>query len=394
MLILNNIKKMKIKTVTPGILTVAIYIGFPPFVFKDSNEKIIGTDVQYLIKFGKQHNLKVRFEEQEVFDGLWKLPGENKIFDIAAAGITLNKLRQNESPGTTWSNSYYNVKRSFITLIENNITKVEDLGGKTVVVKKNSTADLDLLEHIRKYNVQNVTILYSNDMNESIQLLLEGKVFASGSGLLTNQYVASKYSNIHVVWIHDILLPSGNSESEDLSFPTRTKSIGLVEALNKFIDENKYDTDVIPFTPVAVFPEFDQVVKGNVNISKLCKNRYRITFSKIGKLLKYQVWDKYNVDNRNDKREVFNLSAKDWVNEFINQDKNLKKKDKKSFTPTTIMETEDKEIYAFIIHNAYFDSNDRIVFIVSTKEINLSKNNSKGLKKLPCGKFINIRFDF
>jgi hypothetical protein len=34
-------------------------------------------------------------------------------------------------------------------------------------------------------------------------------------------------------------------------------------------------------------PSFDQIVKGNVNIKKLSKYRYRITFSKIGKFLVY-----------------------------------------------------------------------------------------------------------
>jgi len=381
---------MKIKTITPGILTVATFLGFPPFVFKYSNEKIIGIDVQYLIKFGKQHK-KVRFEEQEVFDGLWKLPGENKIFDIAAAGITLNKLRQNESPGTTWSNSYYNVKRSFITLIENNITKVEDLSGKTVVVKKNSTADLDLLEHIRKYNVQNVTILYSNDMNESIQLVLEGKVFASGSGVLTNQYVASKYSNIHVVWIHDILLPSGNSESEDLSFPTRTKSIGLVEALNKFIDDNKYDTDVVIPVPAPAPVFFDQVVKGNVYIKQMSKNKYKITFRKIDNFLKYQVWSDSS-KNLNERRIVYYQKAKKWVQDFILLNTNLKKKSKPLFTPTAVIEIGNNK-YVFVLDKAKLNCKDRIVFNVSTKEIVLLNSTSKKMLKIPCGHHDDVRFD-
>ena len=139
---------MKIKTITPGILIVATFLGFPPVVFKDNNGEFLGTDVQYLIKFGKQHNLKVKFIEEQVFDGLWKLPGKNKIYDIAAAGISPSKLRENESPGTTWSNAYYNVQRSFITLIENSITKIEDLSGKTVSVARDSAADQDLLEQL------------------------------------------------------------------------------------------------------------------------------------------------------------------------------------------------------------------------------------------------------
>ena len=66
-------------------------------------------------------------------------------------------------------------------------------------------------------------------------------------------------------------------------------------------------------------PSFDQIVKGDVCITKLKnkKNMYRITFSKIGKFLVYQVWDKDNIDNINAKRAVFRESAKDWVGKCI-----------------------------------------------------------------------------
>jgi len=71
----------------------------------------------------------------------------------------------------------------------------------------------------------------------------------------------------------------------------------------------------------------------------------------------------------------------------------LKEKGKERFTPTTIMETADGDQYAFVIRKAYFDSNDRIVFTISTKEIQLSNNCSKKLIQIPLGKFNNMRFD-
>jgi len=54
---------------------------------------------------------------------------------------------------------------------------------------------------------------------------------------------------------------------------------------------------------------FDQIVKGNVSIKKVSEHRYKITFSKIGKFLVYQVWDKDSVD-LNNKRAVDYVSAK------------------------------------------------------------------------------------
>jgi hypothetical protein len=46
---------MKIETITPGVLTVATYLGFAPFafLFLDKNGSIIGTDIQYLEKICK-----------------------------------------------------------------------------------------------------------------------------------------------------------------------------------------------------------------------------------------------------------------------------------------------------------------------------------------------------
>ena len=148
-------------------------------------------------------------------------------------------------------------------------------------------------------------------------------------------------------------------------------------------------------TPPSLSPSFDQIVKGDVCITKLKnkKNMYRITFSKIGKFLIYQVWDKDNLGNQNDKRDVFRLPAKTWINAFIKVNKDLKEKGKELFTPTTIMETADEEQYAFVIRKAYFDSHDRIVFTVSTKEIYLASNCSKDLIQISCGKLNNVRFD-
>ena len=389
---------MKIETITPGVLTVAVYLGYPPFVLKNDNGTIIGTDVQYLEKFAKQYNLEINFVEIKQFDNIWDLPGKNNICDMAATGISLEKLREGESPGTIWSIPYYYLQRSYITLRENSITKVEDLSGKTVIVTKDSTADQDLLEQIRKYNVQNVNIQYSDSEIISGQQVSEGKVFASGAGLLTNQYVSSKYSNTHVQWIHPILLPSGKTGSEPFSFPTRTKSKGLVEALNEFIKENKYDTNVIISVPppapapapapVPVSPKFDQVVQGNVDIKQLSGKKYKITFSEIHKFLEYQIWSNSS-QSLNENRKVFYQNAKLWIKNFNGLNASLKASDKPLFIPTVVMEIGSNN-YLFVLNKAKLNGKGHVVFKVSTKEI---KSSDKKILKLPCGHHDRVRFD-
>jgi len=136
-------------------------------------------------------------------------------------------------------------------------------------------------------------------------------------------------------------------------------------------------------------PSFDQIVKGNVNIKKLSKYRYRITFSKIGKFLVYQVWNKDDANKQNAKRQVQYVSAKEWVKLFKTLNNSL---DKPLFTPTTIMETENR-VYAFVIHTVDLNSCDKVVFTVSTEEISLQNNTSKKLVQLPLGKCNHVRFD-
>jgi hypothetical protein len=140
-------------------------------------------------------------------------------------------------------------------------------------------------------------------------------------------------------------------------------------------------------------PLFDQIVKGNVSIKKLSKYRYRITFSKIGKFLIYQVWDKDDVNKMNAKRQVGYVSAKEWVKRFKRFNTILKQIGKPLFTPTTIMETEDDCNYAFVIHTVSLNSCDKVVFTVSTEEISPQNNSSKKLVRLPLGKCNHVRFD-
>ena len=138
-------------------------------------------------------------------------------------------------------------------------------------------------------------------------------------------------------------------------------------------------------------PSFDQIVKGNVSIKKLSKNKYKFTFSKIGKFLMYQVWDKDSIQ-LNKKRFVQYVTAKNWVKAFKGYNEEIEKIGKPLFTPTTIMETEYCN-YAFVIKNAYLNSCGKVVFTVSTEEISLPNNTSKKLVRLPEGKCNNVRFD-
>lgn len=144
--------------------------------------------------------------------------------------------------------------------------------------------------------------------------------------------------------------------------------------------------------------KFDQAVKGNIYIKKLSKYQYKITFNKISKFLRYQVWsDIYKPLNK--VRSVHYENAKKWITNINNLNKSLKDSNKHPFTPTTVMEIGNKK-YVFVITEAKLNDDgdhddNNINFKVSIKYVKLSRtrSTSKKLLKLPCGHYDNVRFD-
>jgi len=130
-------------------------------------------------------------------------------------------------------------------------------------------------------------------------------------------------------------------------------------------------------------PKFDQVVEGNIDIKKLSKKKYQITFNKISKFLKYQIWTK-NTLNDNDDRSVYYQNAKLWIQNF-----NALNESDTPFRPTTVMEIGSKK-YLFVLNNTKLNGKGHVVFKVSTEEIELS---GKKMLKLPCGHHDSVRFD-
>ena len=141
---------------------------------------------------------------------------------------------------------------------------------------------------------------------------------------------------------------------------------------------------------------FDHLIKGDVIIKKLKKkHQYKIIFSKVygDRFFFYQVFNKDNTDNVNDQRFAAYIPIKNIVNLYNDTNNNNKLFNQPLFTPTTLMELPNFSKYAFVINNVYFNSHKRLVFMISTKEINLQNTSSKKLTQIPCGKFKHVRFD-
>jgi hypothetical protein len=139
----------------------------------------------------------------------------------------------------------------------------------------------------------------------------------------------------------------------------------------------------------------DQILKGDVIIKKLSKYQYKITFSKVygDRYFLYQVFNNNNKNNINDQRFAAYIPIKNIENVYKNINYRNTIFNKPLFTPTTIMELPDFRQFSFVINNGYFNSHNRLVFIASTKEINIQNISLKKLTQVPCGKFKHVRFD-
>lgn len=134
--------------------------------------------------------------------------------------------------------------------------------------------------------------------------------------------------------------------------------------------------------------QFDQVVRGDVYITpkKNNKNQFKIVFNRISDFLLYQVWSG-ETPNLNKNRKVSNMNARDWVSiTFPNPPINSS-----SFQPTCVMELDIGNRFVFVLTNAKV-KNDKVVFTVSVKEIDLV-NSTSNLTIIPRGTFLNVRFD-
>lgn len=227
-----------VTTLTPGALTVCTYPGFAPFDQVGADGRWQGWDATFITGFATQEGLAVKVVPVQQFNGIWQLPGRDRC-DVAAAGIGNEPQRRAQSPGTTWSSTYYTVIRAFAVRKGSTLTGPKDLAGKTVIVTKGSTADQDLVQQVKQHHVPHVTIRYTDNEGAAVALVARGKVFAYGGGLGSVQYQARRFRNIKVVWPHRMLMPNGTLGREVFSFPVRTASTGVVQALNAYIAANK-----------------------------------------------------------------------------------------------------------------------------------------------------------
>ncbi|MFZ6770860.1 substrate-binding periplasmic protein [Undibacterium sp. Di26W] len=236
-------------TLVPGQLTVYTYGGFAPVCMNKKGE-LTGFDVTFLKKFAFSQNLGIVLIEHD-FDGIWTMPNEN-LCDIAAAGVQQRDDRH-VGPGGSWSDAYFQVQRSLLVRSADKTAfdHLENLDGKTILVTKGSTADIDAK---KRYKPLGCTIKVVEDLvpekeRDNAQqyiveeLLEKNEIDAFGEGDVSNQYLSGIYGKkieggLALADIHHI-----DGSNETFNFITRNASTGLLGLLNAFIANNKQNYD-------------------------------------------------------------------------------------------------------------------------------------------------------
>ena len=228
-------------TLRPGVLAVCLYPGFAPFSSESPDDQWVGWDVSYLEDFAGVEGL--RFEPVEVgtFDGIWDQPGRGGC-DVAASGISdIADRRVSSGAQAQWSQHYYDVLRGFLVRSDDDhqLTGIDDLRDKTVIVTGNSTADTDLRARLAQAGITTTTILSTSDELDAARQVRDagngGEPYAYAGGLGSVQYLASQLGGLAVAWPHCNMLADGAEVAEPFSFVVRSASSGVLDALNRYI---------------------------------------------------------------------------------------------------------------------------------------------------------------
>jgi len=231
-----------VATLVPDRLTACTYGGFAPVCYTNPAGQLIGLDVSFLTRFAESLGLAIVTTEQP-FDGIWTLPGAN-VCDVAGAGV----MQRDDRPvgsGGSWSDPYFQVQRSLLVRAADQAAfdDYATLSGRTIVVTRGSTADIDAKTRYPHCTIQFVdeVAVGQPDPQEYIvkTLIANRQADAFGEGDVSNQYLRDKYGTKVVGGLALGDCHAIDGVTETFNFITRNASSGVLDRLNAFIARNK-----------------------------------------------------------------------------------------------------------------------------------------------------------
>jgi ABC-type amino acid transport substrate-binding protein len=226
-------------TLVPGQLTVCSYAGFAPYCFRASDGSVAGLDIEFLDRFAQSLGLRMAVLEKP-FDQTWTAPGAD-LCDIA--GATIMRLASRALGRASWSEPYYEVKRSLLVRASEKSRFVVPGGSPdaVIVVTRGATAEIDARQrypHCRLRYVDEVAG-HCPDVQKYIAttLLAEGHVDAFASAQAGNEFLVMAYGRLVPEGLAVADVHVAQALDDTFNFVVRDDSLGLHARLNRFIGE-------------------------------------------------------------------------------------------------------------------------------------------------------------
>ena len=162
----------QIETIEPGVLTVGTNATLQPFEFVDSNNTIIGFDVDFMEKIAENVGLKLKIVNEE-FDSLIPSIVSKKI-DLAVAALTKTPEREKV---VAFSIPYYSTSQGVLVLNDAKFENELDFENQTIAVQQ-GTISQTTVENLKKSKNLKLKIRTYSDYNTMIEELLNSRVNA------------------------------------------------------------------------------------------------------------------------------------------------------------------------------------------------------------------------
>lgn len=205
-----------------GEITIAMEGTWAPWTYHDSNDNLVGYDVEIGQAIAEKLGVKANFIEGEWYGLLAGL--EAGRYDLMINGVDITPERQQKYDFSV----PYAYNNTAVIVQENNnlITKMEDLKGK----KTANTISSTYAEIAEKYGA---TVIPVDDLAQTIELLLAGRIDAT----LNAEVSYYDYKKVHPEAA--IKIACLDTERTSVAIPMRKgdDAATLREAVNKAVQE-------------------------------------------------------------------------------------------------------------------------------------------------------------
>lgn len=179
--------------VKDNTLTVCTLRDFTPMIYKKSDGKIVGYEVDILQQVAKKMNVALEYKITD-FDNIWKQPKQNNC-DIAAAGLTVTSERIKDGAKFTSPHFYLDQSVLIRTADKNKFHRLNDFVGKKIGIVPGTTGESVAREHAP----EGVIFVAFDDESVMLNALTEKKIDGIARGNLGNGYQAQLHPEFSMI---------------------------------------------------------------------------------------------------------------------------------------------------------------------------------------------------